>query len=333
MDMLPLIWMLFLVAAIGFYVLLDGFSLGVGILFPFAEPKHRATMMGSVSPVWDGNQTWLIGGGSALLTGFPKAFHLLCAALYLPLMFMLIALVFRGVAFEFYGKAKDKRLWTAAFIGGSTLVAFCQGLILGSYVLGFEYDGRRLVFGAWDFISPFSLLTGVGVVLAYALLGACWLILKTEGELRDWSIERARRLLPLVVLMVGLVSVWTPLAVPAISERWFAMPNLILLSPIPIWTLVMAFVLYRVLKTPPKQDGLPFITCIGLYLLTLIGLGISLWPHIVPRAFTLWDVAAPPESLLFAMVGVLLIVPVVLVYTAHSYYVFRGKVRAEDLYH
>jgi cytochrome d ubiquinol oxidase subunit II len=248
-------------------------------------------------------------------------------------MAMLIALVFRGVAFEFYAKAEDKRRWRAAFIGGSTVAAFSQGLVLGTYVLGFEFDGVKLVFGSFDFISPFSLMTGLGVVLAYAMLGACWLILKTEGELRSWAFQQARRLLPVIVVMIGLVSLWTPWIVPEIRKLWFSWPNIILLSPIPVWILVLAAVMYRLLAKPGKADMLPFLCCIGLYLLTLIGLAVSLWPYVVPRALTFWDVAAPHSSLLFTMVGVLLIVPVVLVYTAHAYYVFRGKVSADDLYH
>src|SRR5262245_50093095 len=195
MDMLPLIWMLFLSTAIGLYVLLDGFSLGVGILFPFApRAEDRDLMMASVSPVWDGNQTWLVGGGAALFAAFPKAYHLLLSALYLPIIAMLLALVFRGVAFEFRAKAPDKRWWNAAFVGGATIASFCQGMIFGTYVRGFEYDGTRLVTGAWDFVSPFSLTMGLGVVCANALLGACWLILKTEGALRDWAFARARHL-------------------------------------------------------------------------------------------------------------------------------------------
>lgn len=333
-DILPLIWAGFIAAGITLYVLLDGFSLGVGILFPFASPgKERDLMMASVAPVWDGNQTWLVGGGAALFAAFPKAFNLLTTALYLPLMLMLVALVFRGVAFEFRFKARNKTFWNAAFIGGSTSAAFCQGLLLGTYVQGFEFDGTQLVIGDLGFLSPFSIIVGFGVVLAYALLASCWLILKTEGDLQQQAFLWARRLLPFVVLMVAVVSIWTPLLVPEIAALWFAMPNLILLSPIPIWTAVMVAVLAWLLHRRQGHDVLPFICCIGIYLMTLVGLAISLWPYVVPRALTFWDVAAPANSLLFVMVGVLLIVPVILVYTAHAYYVFRGKARIEDVYH
>ena len=333
-DILPLIWMFFLAASIVLYTLLDGFSLGVGILFPFARnDRDRQLMMGSVSPVWDGNQTWLVGGGAALFAAFPKAFNLLLSALYLPLIMMLIALIFRGVAFEFYMKAKDKHLWYLAFVGGSTVAAFAQGLVLGTYVLGFDFDGRKLIAGPLHFLSPFSVMTGVGVVLAYALSGACWLLLKTEGELRDWARGRAQKLLPLVIAMIGLVCAWTPRLVPEIRWLWFGWPNILLLSPVPLWIGALSFATWAALRRKDLSDAVPFLCCIGLYLITLVGLAVSLWPYVVPRSFTLWEVAAPANSLLFTMVGVLLIVPVVLVYTAHAYYVFRGKVTPEDAYH
>ncbi|MGJ8669489.1 MAG: cytochrome d ubiquinol oxidase subunit II [Oceanococcus sp.] len=333
-EILPLIWAGFIAMGISLYVLLDGFSLGVGILFPFAKPgEQRDLMMASVAPVWDGNQTWLVGGGAALFTAFPKAFNLLLSALYLPIMCMLIALVFRGVAFEFRFKAKRKHFWNRAFIGGSTVAAFSQGLILGTYVQGFEYADGRLLISALDFISPFSLLTAFAVVLAYALLAACWLIMKTEGEMQQIAYGWARRLLPAVVAMIGAVSCITPYLVPEIAELWFAWPHLILLSPIPLWTLGLAGWLYYLLKREQGSDVGPFATVIALYLLTLFGLGLSLWPYVVPRVFTFWDVAAPTNSLLFVMVGVLLIVPVILLYTVHAYYVFRGKVDLQSVYH
>lgn len=333
-NVLPLVWVLFMAASISLYVLLDGFTLGVGILFRFsAKAQRRDLMMASVAPVWDGNQTWLVSGGMALFAAFPKAYNLLLSALYLPVLLMVLALVFRGVAFEFRSGAKNKTWWNAAFIGGSTLAAFCQGLILGTYVLGFEYDGERLVTGAWDFISPFSVTVGVSLMLDYALLGACWLIWKTEGALQAWAYACARRLLPLVSAGVAGVCLWMPLAVPAIGELWFQFPGMVLLAPIPLWSLVLLAVLYRLLHQPGKTDALPFVCCIGLYLLALLGLGVSLWPYVVPRALTFWQVAAPDDTLLFTLVGVTLIVPVILVYTVHAYYVFRGKVSIEDAYH
>jgi cytochrome bd ubiquinol oxidase subunit II len=334
-EVLPLLWMLILLFAITLYVLLDGFSLGIGILFPFARREEdRGLMMGSVTPVWDGNQTWLVGGGAALFAAFPKAFNLLLSAFYLPLTVMLIALVFRGCAFEFRFKAERPRPWSVAFATGSIAAAFCQGLVLGTYVQGFEYDGVRLVVGRWHFLSPFSVATGVGVVLAYALLGACWLVYKTEGPLQAWARATALRLLPLVLAGVGVVSLWTPYLVPEIRALWFSWPNFLLLSPIPLWLGAIALVLWRLLRDGREwPDLLPFLSCIALYLVTLVGLAVSLWPYVVPRSLTFWQAAAPASSLMFVLVGVLLIVPVVLAYTAHAYYVFRGKVHAGDAYH
>lgn len=334
-DFLPLLWMLFLLSAITLYVLLDGFSLGIGILFPLAQrDEHRALMMSSVTPVWDGNQTWLVGGGAALFAAFPQAFNLLLSAFYLPLSLMLVALVFRGCAFEFRFKAERTLPWTVAFAAGSFVAAFCQGLVLGTYVQGFEFDGAKLVVTRWHFLSPFSLMTGFGVVIAYALLGACWLIYKTEGALRDWARRMARHLLPAVLVGIALVSLWTPYLVPQIRELWFDWPNFLLMSPIPLWLGVLLAALARLLRDGDEwPDLLPFLTCIALYLVTLLGLAVSLWPYVVPRQLTFWQAAAPEGSLMFVLVGVLLIVPVVLAYTGHAYYVFRGKVRAEDAYH
>lgn len=339
MELLPLVWAGVLGLSVTLYVLLDGFSLGAGILFPFAKTEQRRDMiMASVAPVWDGNQTWLVGGGMALLTAFPKAFNLLLSAFYLPLSIMLLALVFRGVAFEFRFKAKRKALWDRAFIGGSTTAAFCQGLVLGGYIQGFDLithsnGAEQLVLHAGSVFSPFAVCIGIAVCLAYALLGACWLVVKTEGPEQAWARRNGLRILPLIGGAVLLVSLWTPYVEPAIAERWFEMPNLLFLSPIPAWTAVLFGILWWSLKRPAQWDGLPFLSCIGLYLLTLAGLAISVFPWIVPRVFSIWDIAAPEPSLMFALVGVLFIVPVILVYTAHAYYVFRGKTDIHDVYH
>lgn len=339
MNLLPLVWTAILGLSVTLYVLLDGFSLGAGILFPFARTEQRRDIvMASVAPVWDGNQTWLVGGGMALLTAFPKAFNLLFSAFYLPLSIMLLALVFRGVAFEFRFKAKQKAFWDRSFIGGSTVAAFCQGLILGGYVQGFdlvthENGAESLILQAGSVFSPFAIATGIAVCLAYALLGACWLVIKTEDDAQAWARTAAKRLLPLIGIAVLMVSLWTPYAEPAISERWFSMPNLLLFSPVPVWTAALFATLWWSLGQPQRWDGLPFLSCIGLFLLTLVGLAISIWPWIVPRVFTLREIAAPEPSLMFALVGVLFIVPVILAYTAHAYYVFRGKTDIHDVYH
>lgn len=329
---LALIWAGIIAFGVTLYVLLDGFSLGIGILFPFAHSdEERGLMMASVAPVWDGNQTWLVLGGASLFAAFPKAFNLLLSALYLPLIVMLIALVFRGAAFEFRGKAAEPRLWNWAFAGGALTAAFCQGLVLGTYVLGFEIQDGVAQGGAFLWLSPFSLATGFAVVAAYAMLGACWLIIKTEGDLQAWARSQAQGLFWPILGFIALVSIWTPLADAAIADRWFSWPNLILLAPVPILTTGVAGALYLALRS--NNEHAPFLLLILLYLLTLSGLTIGLWPYILPRELTVWDAAAQWESLLFLLAGVAVIIPVVLLYTTHAYYVFRGKVSAETAYH
>lgn len=328
---LALVWAGIIAFGVTMYVLLDGFSLSIGILFPFAlDATAKDKMMASVTPVWDGNQTWLVLGGASLFAAFPKAFNLLLTILYLPLIIMLIALVLRGVAFEFRFQTDRRTGWDNVFGFGSTLAGFCQGIVLGTYVRGFDFQGGVYQGTAFDWFNPFSLMTGIAVVCAYALLGACWLVIKTEGHLQTWARHQARRLLWIVVAFIALVSVWTPIAERAIALRWFAWPNLLFLSPIPVLTGVVALALHRSLRQ--ASDHQPFFLCVGLYVLTLSGLAISLWPYIVPRSLTIWQVASPPQTQMFLLVGVVFIIPLVLAYTAHSYYVFRGKVTLEDVY-
>jgi cytochrome bd ubiquinol oxidase subunit II len=333
---LPLIWAGIIAFGVTMYVLLDGFSLGIGILFPFVKgADERDLMMGSVAPVWDGNQTWLVLGGTSLFAAFPEAFGLLLSILYLPLIVMVIALVFRGVAFEFRFKAERheiwRPIWDLSFIVGCLVAAVCQGMVLGAYVTGFSLQGREYTGEAMDWLTPFSLMTGVAVPCGYALLGACWLLIKTKGHLQAWARRAAVRLLVVMLGFIALVSLWTPLADAAIAERWFSWPNLLYLSPVPVLTAAVALTLYRTLRQ--GHEYAPFVLCVVLYVLALAGLAISLWPYIVPRSLTIWEVAAPPKSQLFMLVGVAIIIPVVLLYTAHAYYVFRGKVSEEDFYH
>lgn len=334
---LPLVWALILGLAITLYVLLDGFSLGVGILHSFNnDGKARDLMIASVAPVWDGNQTWLVGGGMALLTAFPKAFNLLLTVFYLPISLMLLALVFRGLAFEFIFKTEHRRFWNRAFSWGSIAAAFLQGLILGNFVQGFALEGEHLVLHAGYLLNPFAVFTGFSVVVAYALIGSCWLILKQSGSLQRWSENLAQRLLPVVGVLIVAISLITAWIDPDIAKRWFEGPHIIYLSPIPAWTLVSFFALWWLLRRQKQQnqwDGLPFIACVAMNLMVLFGLAVSLFPWIVPRHYSIWQVAAPDVSLSFALVGVALIVPVIILYTAHAYYVFGGKVSMDDVYH
>ncbi len=329
---LPLILAGVIAFGITMYVLLDGFDLGVGILFSFVRNEpDRDLMMHSVAPIWDGNETWLVLGGAVLFGAFPAAYAALLPALYLPIIIMLIALIFRGVAFEFRFKSERRWIWNLSFTLGSTLAAFCQGLILGAYIQGFRYANGQYIGGTFEWLSAFSIMTGVAVVCAYALLGACWLVIKTEGALHETMRSTALKLLWVVLGFIMMVSIWTPLSQSAISQRWFSWPNFLYLSPIPLLTALTAAGLYYTLRG--DRDHGPFVLCVMLYVLTLGGLAISLWPYIVPRAYSLWEMASPQASLEFVLVGVAVTVPVILIYTAHAYYVFRGKVTHTQGYH
>ncbi len=330
---LPMAWAGIIVLGVIMYVLLDGFDLGVGILFPFAPAdEDRDLMMTSVAPIWDGNETWLVLGGAALFGAFPLAYSVILAGSYLPLLIMLIALILRGVAFEFRFKAQTSRhLWDKAFHYGSLLATVAQGLVLGHFIQGFEVEGRSYAGGMLDWLSPFALMTGVALVAGYALLGCTWLIWKTERGLQDWAYRLAKPLLLAVLVFVGVVSIWTPLRDPAIAARWFSWPNLLYLSPVPIVTALATFGLWRAIER--RYERLPFLLAMSLFLLSFLGLGISLWPHVVPPDITIWQAAAPPETQGFLIIGVGALLPFILGYTAFSYYVFRGKVRPGEGYH
>lgn len=329
---LTLIWGAIIAFAVAMYVLMDGFDLGIGILFPFAKDEdERDVMMNTVAPIWDGNETWLVLGGGGLLAVFPLAYAIIMPALYFPVLIMLIALIFRGVAFEFRFKSHHRRLWGTAFCGGSIVATFAQGLVLGGFLQGFEVEGRDFVGGAFDWFSPFSLVIGIALVAGYGLLGATWLILKTDGALQERFYRLARPLLVCMIGFVAVVSIWTPLHDPVIAERWFSWPNLLLLSPVPIATAAAALGLWFALKR--RAEVLPFLLSLGLFLLGYLGLGISLWPNVVPPSITLWEAAAAPSSQVFMLVGMLILLPAILFYTGYSYFVFRGKVRAGEGYH
>ncbi|MHB1214539.1 MAG: cytochrome d ubiquinol oxidase subunit II [Thiobacillus sp.] len=307
------------------YVILDGFDLGLGILFPFAgNARHRDVMIASVASVWDGNETWLVLGGAVLFAAFPAAYGILLSAWYLPLILMLCALVLRGVAFEYRAEARWKGLWSVSFSVGSTFAAFCQGVMLGSFVHGLQVSGHRYAGGPWDWLTPFSLMTGVAVVAGYALLGTGWLILKTEGALQAWSYRIARPLTLVLLFFLALVSVWTPLSQPAIAARWFSVPQIAYLAPLPAATAVASVLLWRSLGQ--RRVLAPFMLCVVLFLLTLLGFAYSLWPYIVPRALTIEEAASPPVTLRFILLGVLVLMPLMLAYTWHTYRLFRGKV-------
>ena len=331
---LPLIWAVIIIFGIMMYVVMDGFDLGIGILFPFVKAERdRDVMMNTVAPVWDGNETWLVLGGAALFGAFPLAYAVVLSALYLPLMLMLMGLIFRGVAFEFRFKAKaDKRhLWDKAFIGGSLAATFFQGVALGAFIEGFKVVDRNYAGGSLDWLTPFALFCGVGLIVAYALLGCTWLIMKTEGPLQAKMHDLARPLAFVLLAVTGIVSIWTPLAHPDIATRWFSLPNLFWFLPVPILVLVTLYGLVRAVAGNAHYT--PFLLTLVLIFLGYSGLGISLWPNIIPPSISIWDAAAPPQSQGFMLVGTLFIIPFILGYTFWSYYVFRGKVTHDDGYH
>ncbi|MBA1191180.1 cytochrome d ubiquinol oxidase subunit II [Pseudomonas entomophila] len=331
---LPLIWAVIIIFGIMMYVVMDGFDLGIGMLFPFVKAEHdRDVMMNTVAPVWDGNETWLVLGGAGLFGAFPMAYSVVLSALYLPLMLMLVGLIFRGVAFEFRFKAKaDKRhVWDKAFIGGSLLATFFQGVALGAFIEGFKVVDRSYAGGSLDWLTPFSLFCGAGLIVAYALLGCTWLIMKTEGPLQRQMHVLARPLALALLAVIALVSLWTPLAYPQIAGRWFAMPNLLWFLPVPLLVLATLYGLIRAVAR--EAHYAPFLLTLMLIFLGYSGLGISLWPNIIPPSVSIWEAAAPPQSQSFMLVGTLFIIPLILGYTFWSYYVFRGKVTHEDGYH
>ncbi|WIH04840.1 cytochrome d ubiquinol oxidase subunit II [Xanthomonas translucens pv. graminis] len=337
MDMatvLPVIWFGVIGFGVLMYVLLDGFVLGLGILAPFAEDEAQLDlMMNTAAPIWDGNETWLVLGGAGLLAAFPKAYALILSALYLPVLLMLIALVFRGVAFEFRFKAhRSKYLWGWAFALGSLCAAFWQGVILGALVEGMPLQGGKYLGGVLGWFSPFSMLTGAAVVFGYALLGGSWLILKTEGPMQRVARSLTRPLVLVVVVFMGLVSAWLPFLDSRIMARWFHDGNFWWLSPVPLLVLVNAFALWRAAMAQGR-DARPFLLTLCFFVLGFFGLVLGIWPNIVPPGLTIWDAASPPSSQGFVLAGLAVLLPVILGYTAWSYRVFRGKITADSGYH
>jgi cytochrome d ubiquinol oxidase subunit II len=329
---LPLIWAGLIGVAVALYVILDGFDLGIGILFPFAKSDaERDRMLASIAPFWDGNETWLVLGGGGLLVAFPRAYSIIMPAFYLPIIVMLLSLVFRGVTFEFRGIAHRKLFWNVVFAAGSTIAALCQGLVLGGMVQGVKIQNGAFAGGPFDWLTPFGVLCGCGVVAGYALLGATWLMLKTDGELARRSAAHAKELLVAVLLFMAAVSVYTPLALPRIAHRWFTLPNLFYLAPIPVLTVLIALAQWRSIGA--RREAAPFLASIALFVLGYLGLVISSYPYIVPPQLTIWDAAAAPSSQLFMLTGTLLLLPIVLGYTAFTYWLFHGKVAEGASYH
>jgi cytochrome d ubiquinol oxidase subunit II len=330
---LPVIWACVLAAAVGLYVILDGFDLGIGILFATSrEERIRDQMMNAVAPYWDGNETWLVLGGAGLLVAFPKAYSVIMPALYLPVMVMLLALVFRGVAFEFRFVSKPHHgFWDLAFAGGSLVAALAQGLVLGGLLQGIKVENGAFAGGPFDWATPFSLLCALGLVAGYALLGAGFLIMRTEGAAAALARHRAPICLIAVAIAAIAVSLWTPLAVPRIAERWFALPNILYLWPLPALTALLAWRIWRSLEAGGHIE--PFFATIGVFILCFIGLAVSNFPYLVPPSLTVWETAAAPASQIFMLIGVMFLLPLTLAYTAFVYWTFRGRLEEGEGYH
>jgi cytochrome d ubiquinol oxidase subunit II len=329
---LPVIWAALIGTAVAMYVILDGFDLGVGILFPFASSeRERDQMMRSVAPFWDGNETWLILGGGGLWVAFPQAYAVIMPALYLPVIVMLLALVFRGVAFEFRTVSRSKTWLNVAFASGSALAAFAQGVILGGLIQGIKVADGAYAGGPFDWATPFAIICGLAMIFGYGLLGATWLTLKTEGAIGERARGQAKFLLLGVLAFMGAVSLWTPYAEPRIAARWFSVPNFYFLWPVPVVAALVALALWRWIDQ--KREVLPFLAAIALFLLGYLGLVISNFPYLVPPSLTVWDTAAAPASQIFMLLGTLVLLPMILGYIAFVYWLFRGKVREGESYH
>jgi cytochrome d ubiquinol oxidase subunit II len=330
---LPMVWYVIIATAVLLYVLLDGFDLGLGILFPFAPTDQcRDRMMNSIAPFWDGNETWLVLGGGGLFAAFPLAYAVVMPALYIPVILMLLGLIFRGVAFEFRFKAtgKSRRIWDYSFHFGSLAAALMQGMFLGGLVQGIEVKGRSFAGGAFDWLNAFSVMTGLALVCGYGLLGATWLVMKTDGTTQEWARKCASYLLFYVALFMGLVSLSMPYINADVRDLWFSMPNFLLLLPVPLLTLALFIIIWRDLRM--QREFRPFFLSVGVFLMGYIGLSISLWPYVVPYEITIWQAAAAPESQSLMLVGTVVLLPIVLAYTGYNYYVFRGKTSHEDTY-
>lgn len=329
---LPVLWAFILAFAVFAYVVLDGFDLGVGILFPMLERgKQRDQAMNSVAPVWDGNETWLVMGGGGLMAAFPLAYAIIMPAVYAPIIAMLLALIFRGVAFEFRWRDPGHQwFWDISFAGGSLLAAFAQGVTLGALLQGVTVEGRAYAGGWWEWLSPFSLLTGASLVIGYALLGSTWLIMKTQGSLQERAFRHAGIAGVATIICVVAVSLATPFLEEAYYERWFAWPHVLFTAQVPLLLAVATAAYFFSLRR--RYERLPFLLSLCLFALSMAGLGVSIFPDIVPGAVGIHEAAAPDSSLIFMLVGAGVLIPVILAYTAYSYWVFRGKVGAEG-YH
>lgn len=329
---LTVIWAFIIAFGVFAYVVMDGFDLGIGILFPsFSVGEERDRAMNAIAPVWDGNETWLVLGGGGLLAAFPLAYAVILPATYPLIIAMLLGLIFRGVAFEFrWRDPRHRAFWDAGFTGGSLVAALAQGMTLGAILQGIEVADRAYAGSWWDWLTPYTLLTGLGVVAGYTLLGATWLVWKLDGPPQEHAFRQAKRAAVATLVLLVAVSLYTPLLDNNYWIRWFAMPNVLFSAQVPLLTTILAFLLFRALAK--RRDTAPFWLSLGIFLLGMAGLGVSIWPYVVPDQLTIWEAAAPERSQIFMLVGVGITLPLIITYTGWSYWVFRGKVGHEG-YH
>ncbi|AOX17276.1 cytochrome d ubiquinol oxidase subunit II [Kozakia baliensis] len=335
---LPIVWAVLSALAIFLYICLDGFDLGIGILFLGEKDQgHRNTMVNTVAPVWDGNETWMVFGGAALYGVFPVAYGTILPALYLPVLFMLLALILRGVAFEFRFKAEvhgllNRSFWDTAFCFGSLVAAMAQGIILGALIMGIKIQNHTFVGSAWDWFAPFPLFCGVAVAFGYALLGATWLIWRTETDLQTTMRRLAGILGISMLVLIAIVSFWTPYLHATYMQKWTVWPRILFVAPVPVAVVAVAATFFLSLRGK-RAKLTPFLCALAWFFLCFSGLGINIWPYIVPPTMTIWDASAPPTSQIFLLVGAAILLPIIMSYTAYSYYVFRGTVTADQNYH
>ncbi len=330
---LPLIWAAIIAIAVYIYIILDGFDLGVGIIFPFAPSEEcRRKMLNSIAPFWDGNETWLVLGGGGMFVAFPLAYSIIFPAFYIPLIVMLISLVFRGVAFEFHYKASAKRrfIWDYAFHFGSLMAAFAQGVMLGAFVQGIPMIGRDFVGTAFSWASPFSMMTGVAVVMGYALLGSSWLVMKTDSVTQKWARKVTKYAVLYVIVFMFAVSMWVPFLNQEIYAKWFAWPSFGYLVIIPVLAITISIMLIRSIIN--EREYQPFLLTVLLFSVSYLGLAVSMFPWMVPHTIPYWEAAGTPETQSLMLVGVVVVLPVILAYTAFNYYVFKGKTNSDDIY-
>ncbi|CCK74477.1 Cytochrome d ubiquinol oxidase, subunit II [Oleispira antarctica RB-8] len=329
---IALVYLLLIGFGVLVYVLLDGFSLGVGILSPLLKNSdNKAIAMKSLSHIWDSNQTWLVFGGVVLFVAFPVVYSFVLSNLYLPIILMLVALIFRGIAFEFRFKSdRSQGFWDLSFAFGSIIATFCQGIILGALVG--DMSSTKTLADPVDWLTPFSITTGFALLSGYGLLGACWLVRKTEASLQVVAKKLAQKLLFIMLAFFAVVSIWMLIDQPAVAERWLNFPGSLALLPLPLLSLFFAYRLWFILRERTEPGLKPLAYAMGLFAAAFGGLVAGIFPYIIPGRLTIWEAIAPDKTVYFTLVGILIFIPVVIAYNIYAYRTFSGKTSMKDGY-